>query len=373
MKSVTNHLLTLALLLTMLMSSCTPESTPNNPTPSNHCKNYFENITIVGGGIDNYNSWRNNHYKITIANDKTTISIKADFKGVNGRIYLLNSAGDYLTYSDIGTSVALEDFVVNKAGTYYIILNSEDVGTYSLDICGDVATVEVLKSTKISFDNQNMAVGGGTDSYNSWRNKHFSFEVPEDNTFIDFLVKSKVTNCRIYIINSAGDYLTYSDIGTYTKVSPFNFKKGTYYIVVNGEEDKATTFDLTVYSKAASIINAKNISSTNFSKKTGSFNPGGGVDNYSSLLSRKFTFSVSTLTHIDLIANSSGLNTRLYLLNSTGNYITYSDVGTYNRIESHKLTKGTYTVAVNGDEDKNGTFDLILHSQEGTVTDLVPK
>ncbi len=372
MKSFANHLSALIFFFALLISSCKSESIPTDPA-LNRCKFFYDNVPIVGGGVNNYNSWRNNHYKITIANDKTTISIKAAFKGVNGRIYILNSAGNSINYTNTEISPSIDDFVIDKAGTYYVVLNAEGIGTYSLDICGSVAAAELINSSKISFDNQNMPVGGGVSIYNSWRNNHFSFEVTEDDSDVDFLVKSKVTNCRIYILNSAGNSVSYTNTGTFPEISPLNLKKGLYYIVVNGEEDKATSFDLTIYSKTGVVANTKSITSTAFSKKTGAFSPGGGVDNYNSLLSRKFTLTVAATTYIDLIANSSGLNNRIYLLNSAGNSMTNTNSGVVTEIIAYKIDKGTYTVVVNGDKDKNGIFDLTLHSQEGTVSDLVPK
>ena len=353
------------LILATLTQSCTPES--------NRCNFFYDNVAIVGGGNDNYNSFRNNRYKITIATDKSTITIKAEFKGTNGRIYILNSAGSSVKYSGVGISESITDYVVDKAGTYYVVLNSSEPGTYSLDICGDVAKVETVDATKKSFDNQNMLVGGGPDAYNSWRNKHFTFEITENDSYVDFTTKSKTTNCRIYILNSAGNSIKYSGLGINEGISPLNLDKGIYSVVVCGEESKATTFDLAIYAKSGVVTNANNVNSTSFIKKTGLFSPGGGIDAFTSLTNPKFTFTVSTPTQIDVIANSAGLNNRIYLLNSAGSSIKYSSAALNTTIEQFQLANGTYTVVMCGEKDKNGSFDVVLHSKEGTVSDLVPR
>jgi hypothetical protein len=369
MKSSKKYLLLSLIIITTWLQSCTPE----DGVLSNRCKNFYDNVPIVGGGNDNYNSYRNNRYKINIANDKSTITVKAEFKGVNGRIYLLNSAGVSVKYSGAGTSSSIEDYVIDKAGIYYIVLNSNESGTYSLDICGSVASVDVINADKKSFDNQNMVTGGGNDAYNSWRNKHFNFDVTEDDSDIDFAVKSKTTNCRMYILNSAGNSIKYSGNGLYELISPLNLKKGTYSIVVCGEEGKSTNFDLAIYSKSGVIINQGAINSTIFSKKDGTFSLAGGIDNFTSLQNRKFTFTANSTTYIDLVGNSSGLNSRIYLLNSAGNSIKYSGNSVSNSIEQFQVTSGTYTVVMCGEKDKSGTFDITLHSKDGAVTDLVPK
>lgn len=369
MKSLKNHLLLSLLVVTTLFQSCTPEDT----ILSNRCKNFYDNVAIVGGGTDNFNSYRNNHYKITIANDKATITLKAEFKGTNGRIYILNSAGNSVKYSGNGTSVAIEDFVVDKAGTYYVVLNSKEPGTYSLDICGGVTSSSVITADKKSFDNQNMTVGGGQDAYNSWRNKRFNFDVTEDDVDIDFVMKSKTTNCRIYILNSAGNSIKYSGLGVNEEITPLNLKKGTYAAVVCGEENKSTNFDLSIYAKSGVVTNSNTVNSTSYVKKTGSISQAGGIDSYTSLQNPKFTFTVNTPTYIDVITNSAGLNCRTYLLNSAGNSLKYSGSGVFNSIEQFQINSGTYTAVVCGEKDKNGTFDVILHSKEGTVTDLVAK
>ena len=371
MKPLKKYLMLSLITVVAFIQSCAPIA--NNIVSSNRCDNFYDNVPIVGGGIDNYNSYRNNRYKINIANDKSTITVKAEFKGVSGRIYLLNSAGSYVVYSSAALSPSIEDFVVDKAGIYYVVLNSNEPGTYSLDICGGVSSVEVINADKKSFDSQNMVTGGGNDAYNSWRNKRFTFDVTEDNSNIDFVMKSKATNCRMYILNSAGNYISYSGNGVYEQISPLNLKKGTYNIVVCGEYGKTTNFDLAIYSKSGVVINPSNVNSTTFSKKYGSFSLAGGVDAYNSLQNRKFSFTVNSTTYIDLIGNSYGLNCRMYLLNSAGNYTNYGANGVYSSIEQLQVISGTYTVVMCGDKDKNGTFDVILYSKEGAVTDLVAK
>jgi hypothetical protein len=370
MKTLKKQILFMLLALTIFLQSCTPD---DSATPFGRCKNYFDNVPIVGGGTVNFNSFRNNRYKVNIPSDKSTITIKAEFKGTNGRIYILNSAGNSIKNSDANISVSITDYLLDKAGTYYVVLNTNEPSTYSLDICGDVSTVETISASKKSFDTQSMLTGGGTVAYNSWRNKHFTFEITEDDSYVDFTTKSKTTNCRMYILNSAGTSIRNSDVGTYEAISPLNLNKGIYSVVVCGEESKATNFDLAIYSKSGVVTNANNVNSTSFTKKTGQFSPGGGTTAFTSLTNPKFTFTVNTPTRIDVIANSAGLNCRIYLLNSAGNSISNSDVGISTNIEQLQLASGTYTVVMCGEKDKNGSFDVVLHSKEGTVSDLVPK
>ncbi len=360
------------IVLASMFTACEPV-TPEDDPSSQHCANYFPNVPIVGGGVSNYKSYRNNHYKFSITADGTVLDIKVEFKGTNGRIYLLNSAGDYLTSSYDGVSNSLTAYEFQKSGTYFIVIASENTGDYNLQICGSLADLNPIPSDKLSFNDQVITEGGGISSYKSWRNLHYSFEVTENTSDVDFIVKSNKTNCRIYLLNSAGDYVTSSYDGTNALISPYQLNKGIYSIVVASEEGKETSFGLDIFCKKAIVKNQKLIASSKFSKKVGSLNLGGGINEYKSPLSKKFNFSVLERSHIDLVASSSGLNHRIYILNSAGDYVTSSYVGVQSSVAQYELNVGSYTAVITGDKDKNGTFDVKLHGKAGAITDLQPK
>lgn len=363
-----------SIIATAIFLSLSSFQEPNSQLPDDHCANYFENVPIIGGGINNFNSFRNNHYKIVIPKDNSTISISVKITGANGKIYLLDDAGNYLTYSSEGTNVAIDKFKIRNEGNYIIVINSENQGIYSLDICGDVLSAEPLIADVINFNAGNWNPAGGINHYNSWRNKHFSIDVKEDNSYIDFIAKSQGLSCKIYILNSAGEYITYSSEGTDVQIIAFKIVyKGTYSIVICGEDDNIGTFDLSMVSKSGVIQNAKKINSTNFNPHSGAWNPGGGMNNYISPKNDKYFFTVSKTTHIDLVAKAAGANAKIYILNSANDYITYSSEGLQPTITQYKITPGDYSAVLTTGENKSGTYNLIIYSKEGTISDLIPK
>lgn len=88
----------------LMFNSC--ELDPLNPSSNpNHCKDYFENQDIIGVGLNDYKSYRNNHYELIINKAKAIISLRSIFQMTNGRIYILNSAGNYINYSSPGIDI----------------------------------------------------------------------------------------------------------------------------------------------------------------------------------------------------------------------------------------------------------------------------
>jgi hypothetical protein len=362
------------LVFFLLVYSCTTKD--DSPIPGINCDFKFYNVVIEGGGFNNCNSYRNHHYQIEIASNNSIISILADFSGIDGKIHLLNSALNSIAYSGVSVEVKIENFEIENSGTYFIVISTDidDEGSYSLYICGNVASAIRIQSDEDSFNDQEWSPGGGFNSCNSWRNKHYSVEILEDNTFIDIVIKSEGTNAKIYLLNSAGNVVTYSGVSTNEQIIGFNVENsGTYILSANTEDNYTGTFDLSIFSKSNSFGNVVKVNSTNFSPKTGGWNPGGGFNDFNSPDNDRYTFEVTENTHIDLVGKSQGANCRIYLVDSGGNPITYTGIDTYVVINGCEISQGIYTVAINTGVSDNGTYELYLYSREGSVTELIPE
>jgi len=367
------NLLVLAFFL--LINSCTINEDP--PLPNINCDFKFYNVTLAGGGgYNNINTNRNHHYQIEVPVSNSIISVFANFSGISGKIHLLNSANTTVSYTGTILNPMIENFQIENAGIYYIIIATDidNEGTYSLDICGDVFSAERIQTVEDYFNDQEWSQGGGFDSPNSWRNQHYSFNVLEDNCFIDMIARSEGTNVKMYFLNSAGNTVTYSGVSTNEQILGYNIENsGTYMISANTDDNHTGTFDLSIFSRSGFIDNLVKINSTDFSPKNGAWNPGGGIDNYNSPDNDRYTFEVLENTHIDIIGKSQGANCRIYLLDSGGNYLTYSGIDTYVEIKCREITVGTYTISINAAESDNGTYELFLYGKEGSVTELVPE
>ncbi|MCD4772241.1 MAG: hypothetical protein K8R41_02520 [Bacteroidales bacterium] len=366
---------TFLIVFFLLISSCTTTDDP--VIPGINCDFKYYNVAFAGGGgFNNCNTNRNHHYQIEIIGNNSIISIIANFSGINGKIHLLNSAFNSVSYSGTSTVAKIENLKIESGGIYYIIITTDidDEGSYSLDICGDVYSAHRIQTVENSFNDQEWSPGGGFNSPNSWRNQHYSFNILEDNCFIDMIARSEGSNVRLYFLNSAGNTVTYSGISTNEQILGYNIENsGTYIISANTDENHNGTFDLSIFSRSGFIDNVIKINSTDFSPKTGEWNPGGGINNYNSPDNDRYTFEVLENTHIDIIGKSQGANCRIYLLDSGGNSITYTGINTYVEINSREITAGTYTISINADESDNGTYELFLHGKEGSVTELIPE
>lgn len=244
-----------------------------------------------------------------------------------------------------------------------------------MEICGDVDKVSRIDNFKFNFSNEVLISAGGIDAKNSWRNKHYTFTVNQDNSIVDFVVNSRDINCRLYILNSVGDYINYSSLGrTLEEIIAFEFvKKGIYTVVVCGEEDKAGGFDLSFYSKVGILSDIRILNSTNFNPHCGIWKPGGGIDNELSPLNDKFSFTIKDRTFIDVISNAAGTNSRIFILNSANKYITYSSIGVNPKVVEYNLLPGSYSLVLTAPENTSGTYCVTIHSKEGSITDLIPK
>jgi hypothetical protein len=360
--------------LLLFIASCKKD--PLNPTSNqNHCKDFYGNQSIIGSGTDEYKSFRNNHYELIISKPNSIVTFKSVFTGTIGRIYVLNSAGNYIKYSNSGVDAIIENYEFTIPGKYYVVICSEKNGNYDLELCGDLEKINRIDNFLFSITNQILNSGGGIDADKSRRNKHYTFTVNEDNAFVDFVVNSKNINCRIYIQNSAGTYIKYSSTGrVLEQITAFEFlNRGNYTIVVCGEEDKKGSFDLSFFAKNGVLTDIQVSNNTSYTTHCGDWNPGGGIDSYLSPLNDKYSFTIINRAYVDIIANVSGSDSRLYLLNSANNYIKYSSVGLNPKITEYDLLPGTYTLVMNAEVNKSGNYCVSIYGKEGSITDLTPK
>lgn len=372
----TNFKIYIILAATLLVTTFACDPIHVSPFPGVNCIAFYEDVPIVGGGDYEYNSYRNNHYKIVVPNDNSLVSIAADFTGTEGRIYILNDAGEILTNSYLTDYATIENYEINFSGIYYVVITSDNPGTYTLDICGDITSSLPINADLFTFNAQSWNPAGGDYQKNSWRNQHFKIETTEDNTFIDIIAHSQGLNCRIYLTNSAGGALTNSYLDQHVLINAYKIEnKGVCYVTICGEDDKSGTFDLSIVSKSGTLINVEKINSTNFNKHPGGWNPGGGIYNYESPLNDKYAFTVSNHCFVDIIAKSAGANCKLYLLNSAGNPVSggISYTAIYADLVAVELVPGNYKVVVCADDGDSGTYDLYFYSKSGAVTDLTPQ
>lgn len=368
------------LFLFLFLYSCEIEDDSMTPNPLGDFA--FENIAIGPGG-DYYNadSWRNHIYEMDINQDNAIISINATFADINGRIMILDSARNPESSSgNPATQVRLESVELDNMGKYFIVVAIEEdqEGSYTLIVNGEQVNEIFRVPAQIEgATGQEWTEAGGYYEPDSYRNVHFSFDVLEDDQFVDVVLKSQGTNSRLYILNSArGTDASSGNPATYSALTHEFEQAGSYSIVVCSEENSSGTFDLSIFSRENIIANFQKIESTT-DCQNGSWIDGGGFYEPLSPNNKRFTFSVLEPTYIDVTCASTGTNNRISILDSAGNQFSSSGNPSVNTLiaeEEFNLSEvGEYTIAVMTEESNSGNFELCITSRNGTITGLTPE
>lgn len=368
-------------LLTFLVMSCFTACLPTeddiaapNPVPGQFA---FTGEAIIGGGFNAVDSYRNNHYRLEVSAAGAVIHIDLNTEGAEGKINVLNSARTTVRSSGRGTVVGIEDLELSVAGIYYIVV-ATDVntnGSYDLTVRGDeISEVTRIANIKREKNGLTWVSGGGAFEDQSYSNIQLEFTVNEDNSLIDITAESRETEIRIHLLNSARTSIRYSGYSVDPELGEIQLENaGTYYLVGATEEGAEGNFDIAVYGKSGTISDLQQISAVRHCVE-GAWTQGGGSLEPDSPDNRRFDFSVSEATTIDISAMSAGTEHRFYLLNSAGTQLFYTGLSVNtSRIAYEITTPGNYTIAMNAPDNNSGTFDLCLTSRQGSVSELTPQ
>lgn len=331
------------LFLAFTLFSCeTDDSESSNNNQS------IEGSWILSGGREHL-SYGNIHYTFNLS--KTSdVSIKLT-SDINSYIYIIDNLDliKYETYNNEFTE-SLE------AGNYELVIattNRYKRGNFTLDIeAEDISKLTKIESNFEEFDGS-WTSSGGRD-YNSFRNRHYSFNVPQ-KTFLNVAMTS-APNEYLYLVDSKNDILeeSYNDLSVAVE-------SGNYKLVV------ATTNNSQPSNGASPNFNIKMLGHFDTPKLiesielelAGKWENSGGRD-IDSPNNPKYTFDVTEECYVDVVLNQDSSKTVSEYL-----YVVYNDgtiKETYNNIISNQLEKGTYTiVAATTSSGKSGNFTINVY------------
>ena len=331
----------------------------------------FKGISFLGGGYYEVNSARNHEYRFDIEENNATITVEAQFKRGNGRIYILNSARSIAYSSNIETDILLEDLVFDFSGVYYLVVTSEleDINEYDLEVSGDANNFTRINNEEKRFNDQTWAQGGGVYNYNSFRNLQFKFTIDEDNTYLDFTAYSQGPNLRMYVLNSARNITHSSNITTVAHgIAWFFDQSGEYYLVIATDQNFSDEkVDLAITSNEGTLSNIQQIPPSTFSSNCNNNMQGGGIYEFESTQNDRYNLLVNEPTFID-VSSKASQNIRLYLRDNAGSILTSSNIGLSPELNSVSLNPGTYSLVITC--DSNTDYCIDLWSQAGTVEAL---
>jgi PKD repeat protein len=232
-------------------------------------------VTVTNGKAlptvsDEYNSTKGtsggNSY--TFRNHIYTFDVNEDNKIVTANIQSADVDVAFFWYSPLGqdlnnypqfygpkTSRNFTDIQKLNKGKYTLVVTTKD--RYAIG--KDAAPVRVA-SARLLSTNKDFADGGGGmetnfNEYLSPRNKTYTFDVTEDNTYVDIDVASTSADTWVKLFDNLGQSQNYASIGA-GRTPNVNLKvnKGNYTLLVGTVDRLAkTNFSLEINGKASNL------------------------------------------------------------------------------------------------------------------------
>ncbi len=293
-----------------------------------------EYSTAKGTSGGTYYSFRNHFYTFEVTEDNKNVTANVQSGDIDVAFYWYNSLGQdlnkYGSFSGPEYGRNFTDTQKLNKGKYTLLVTTRNryaIGKYTVSVRGiDAAPVRV-PSARLLDTNKDFGDGGGglgNDSelyFLSPRNKTYTFDVAEDNTYVDIDATSTSADTWVKIFNSLGQSQNYASIGS-GRTPNVNLKvnKGSYTLLVGTIERLAkTNFSLEINGKVSNlkekIFNSLKIDGKWQKTKTividNSNNVPRSYDEYSFEITEDKTIldatSASTFFHSMTIKNSIGV------------------------------------------------------------------
>ncbi len=317
-------------------------------------------------GGDAY-SFRNHFYTFEVTEDNKNVTANIQSADIDVAFYWYNSLGQNLNNYPSYSRNFTDTQKFNK-GKYTLLVTTKNryaIGKYTLVIRGiDASPVRVASARLLATGKDFADGGGGMDSYVdrflSPRNKTYTFEVTEDNTYVDIDVASISSDTWVKLYDNLGQSQNYASIGS-GRTPNVNLKvnKGTYTLLVGTVERLAkTNFSLEINGKVSNlkekIFNSLKADDKWTGNTSGSY-PNGSFTNYTVDITEDNTY-------MDVIATSSNADNYLVIMNSSGKTIAetsllFSDKSTFHVV---KVTKGTYTIQVYATTKSTAAYSILV-------------
>jgi PKD repeat protein len=321
--------------------------------------------TFTAGGVKAVESYRNHVYEVDITenNQDVIISIESPDLDINFNLYnpLGTPVWDGLDLYQFKRQVFTE-IKINNKGKYRIVVAPQDryaIGKYKLTVkaigqnLNRVSVNTIKKSDDFGIDGG----GGCCSDNNSPRNRHYSFEVTENNTFVDINL-------------SADAYVGFQIIDTYGKtIIPYyfgknaysneKFNKGVYTLIISTlERNVKATFSLEIVGKVQKLTEKIQTTIGQVAQWPGNL---AAANNNSYNI---YTFDViEDNSYVDIYVISKNITnyTVLYEVSPvTTKYTSQKDVNSY---QLRQLKAGKYALEVYANSKSTESYSLKIVGQ----------
>ncbi len=262
-------------------------------------------LSVVGewehSGGRNARSFLNRHYQFDVVDEsEVTISLRSN---VRYTIYLIDPIDIVMA------SITDRPLVMTLTpGTYTVVaatFSSGEKSSFELSVSGLVNSGLLEVDSTSTEVTGNWARSGGR-SIKSYRNRHYSLEIPTDS-YLNILSESDIRE-NLYLIDSLGNTHALGENSIFAQVEAGNYK----IVAATYSAGETSNFKMTI---AGQYENLQAIPSNTISK-AGSWESSGGQDPQSPD-NRHYDISVTEASMVDIMLVSNTSN-YIYLLKESG-------------------------------------------------------
>lgn len=313
----------------------------------------------TGGGND-YTP-RNHFYTFQVTGDNQPVSLTMTSPSIDVGFYIFDPLGQYVDQYGSGFGRAQTESKVLNAGTHTVMAatrNRYDIGAYTIRGTGlgtDFTRVTTgrVKATDVSFGPEG---GGGTDEQ-STRNHLYTFDVTDDNAFVDINLQSAEMQVWFQLFGPSGAQVVYSYVDT-PRYAIRKLNKGSYTLQVgSGKRDAIGKYALDIFGKVENLKQYVYDSSVLMDAYPGK--------------NAKITYTLNVTadnTALDISLRSPDIQGQFTVYDPTGRNVAYSYTGNYQWV-TNAVSKGQYRIVIEPANNSSGIGKYTL-SVYGKFSDL---
>ena len=355
----TKYIAVFSLLLSIL-SGCKKTSTEPNPDgstdqPSKNSRSFTASWVAENGGaggMQNPESFKNFQLEYEVESNNQPLTYNLVSSDLDVSFFLFDANGARLFESESGRNVSAEGKF--NSGKYRIVVMAErnGLGKFTLTISGIKKDIIKLPSNILNSGDKAWSEQGGGGLQSTFRNHVYTFEVTENNSFIDLEMVSKDTEIGLYLFDPTQLLLHAEGQRSHYVLGKLN--KGTYTIMAaTAVRGSRGNYQLNVYGKA------ENLQQMASQEKVinGNWANGKSLD--------KYTFEVTENNSIlDVELSSPAYGVLSAIINEKGEAVGGHVYGGGNSVyDIVRVQAGTYQIYVapeNSNETRSGNYKLVV-------------
>ncbi|MBC8155553.1 MAG: hypothetical protein H7Z72_21915 [Bacteroidetes bacterium] len=303
---------------------------------------------------------RNHFYTFQVGGNNQPVSLTVASANINVGLYVYDPLGKPVDPYGTGYARSSKEDMVLNAGTYTVMVTTSaryDIGAYTLrgtrmsSVFTRIPTVRV-KALNVGFGLE----GGGGTTY-SPRNHFYTFEVTEDNSYIDINAQLAQSTLWFDLAGPSGARVVYSYVGT-PRAEIVKLNKGVYSLWLGtGQRDAIANYNLDVF---GNVQNLKQYQFDSAIVPDAYIGKGGKIT---------YTLNVTeNNTALDVSLRSPDVTGAFWVYNPNGQQIAYSYNGNYQWV-NESVSKGAYQIVLEPGSNTSGLGKYTL-SVYGKFADL---